>query len=429
MENLPTPPGADAPVLPGAPVNPFAGGAGVGGIGGLRGLGGLGGMGGIGGLGGLGGLGGVRGGKLRERVEKKTLVEYALAFGRGSATDRLRELDSVRQHTPLPAEVSLLNLTPYRLNLHDSQTLLHLCGGLVGVRFSSTDLTALLGLSKRMVTCWAGLDAQHKSMGAGAKKLVLPASAPSSTPVSEGSSAVEGSAVESSVVAGVAVESSAVGGIGAEAESEDVAQVRAFHATADEYVLLLQELQRVLREKQAEIDPSSKRELRIDADPESKVGRKLPAWLSTLAEKHAAAGAAAAAAAAAATTADAAGTAGAAASGGAANGAAASAAPEVNRSQIRVGALSVFLSRCVTGEQACSQEEAEALSILVQASNDTHLSLSNTDLRPSQAHYPSHTPLYWAQRFYTFLSHMTELATAVRDETSLQQLASPKKSR
>ena len=117
------------------------------------------------------------GGLLKEKQCKRRITEYDvesfLGPRRKNATDRMRELDSIRMHTPLQEEVDLLNVTPYRMNLLVTQDILYLCGGLVGVRFSSEDLMALLQLHKRMTATWNELSESFKSMSSVAKKHIL----------------------------------------------------------------------------------------------------------------------------------------------------------------------------------------------------------------------------------------------------------------
>ena len=116
-------------------------------------------------------------------------------------------------------------------------------------------------------------------------------------------------------------------------------------------------------------------ELRIDADPESKVGLKIPLWLSTLIEKHELSMAPAPAAAG-----DGAGTAGAAAApssseASSSSGSGSSSQSESSskkkfemksRTKLKVGQLAVFLGACMGGRQRiqCTPEESDALYIV-----------------------------------------------------------------
>mmetsp|Transcript_2046 Transcript_2046/g.3594 ORF Transcript_2046/g.3594 Transcript_2046/m.3594 type:complete len:181 (+) Transcript_2046:288-830(+) len=132
-----------------------------------------------------------------------------------------------------------------------------------------------------------------------------------------------------------------------------------------------------------------------------------------------------------------------------------------SRSKIKVGELSVFLSGCVLGIVPCNQEESSALSILIQASNDTVKNVSNSEFLQGGAGTSTTsgstttsssssggdggdggkssngevsidngggsaappvvlaTRSYWSKRFYLFLSKMTELASAIKDEASI----------
>jgi len=77
---------------------------------------------------------------------------------------------------------------------------------------------------------------------------------------------------------------------------------------------------------------------------------------------------------------------------------------------------------------------------LVQASNDTIMCVSNSEINTATAtatdnttyHHSGYTQnsgnctprsrRYWARRFYNFLSKMTELAAAVKDEGALEEM-------
>lgn len=80
---------------------------------------------------------------------------------------------------------------------------------------------------------------------------------------------------------------------------------------------------------------------RIDPDPESSIGKKIPPWISILIDKYVASSSASSA-----------------------------------RSAVTIGKLSVFLTGCVRGEVACSQPESDALIVVC-----LHRSLSNHCLK------------------------------------------------
>lgn len=261
---------------------------------------------------------------LKERFRKGKITDYSLDLfsphNGKSPAERLRDLDYIRMHTPYEDEVAILNVTPYRMDILSSQEVMYLCGGLVGVRFSSEDLMTILKTTKKMTSVWEELSVLFNNMPTGTKKAVLRDDAE---------------------------------------DSETTRALRAFHERADEYVAQFGELQSLIREKQKLIDPSlrlgtyghrcftvpgwphSLRSFEIiadmpklDADPESRMGRKLPDWLSTLIEKHQRSKA-----------------------GG--EGAAA-----VRSSQLRVGELSVYLSSCIAGLVQTNEAETEAIAIV-----------------------------------------------------------------
>lgn len=183
---------------------------------------------------------------LKERFKKERITDYKLdqfLHHRGkNVTERMRELDNIKLHTPTPEEVELLNVTPYRMDLLVVQEVMYLCGGLVGVRFSSSDLAMLMRLSKEMSAQWAKIGELFKHMPSKSKKLVL---------ADTGASAI--STTSTSVGVGVTTTEANT----AEVSTEE-AMVREFHELADAYVVHFGELQSLIAEKQKGIDPSTK---------------------------------------------------------------------------------------------------------------------------------------------------------------------------
>jgi len=167
--------------------------------------------------------------KPRAKPEKFTdyKIEQFLHHRGKNATERLRELDKIRMYTPLPDEIQLLNVTPYRMNLLVMQDVMYLCGGLVGVRFSSEELQELLRLTKGMNSAWNDVSKAFQEMSTACKKLSLP--------VDE-----------------------IVPGAVAEQTSDDVDLVKKLHMYADEYVQLFTQLQVFVKEKQKGVDPSAR---------------------------------------------------------------------------------------------------------------------------------------------------------------------------
>jgi len=167
--------------------------------------------------------------KPRAKPEKFTdyKIEQFLHHRGKNATERLRELDKIRMYTPLPDEIQLLNVTPYRMNLLVMQDVMYLCGGLVGVRFSSEELQELLRLTKGMNSAWNDVSKAFQEMSTACKKLSLP--------VDE-------------IVPGAVVEQT----------RDDVDLVKKLHMYADEYVQLFAQLQVFVKEKQKGVDPSAR---------------------------------------------------------------------------------------------------------------------------------------------------------------------------
>jgi len=236
--------------------------------------------------------------KLKEKIVNIALVDYDLSSFMyhsdrycKSPTMRLRDLDSIRLHNPVPEEISLLNISSYRMNMHNLNDLLYLCGGLVGMRFTSEELLLVVGKSKRLLSIWNALDDCYKAMSPSSRKLIVHASELKPLQYQEA------------------------------ACSDGEFPVIKFHVIADEYVQELTAIQSLMRLKQSEIDPSASQgsivfcaylfvcacinahlpstlmlsstpyyirgegnQLKMDADPESKIGTKTPLWLSTLME-------------------------------------------------------------------------------------------------------------------------------------------------
>jgi len=166
---------------------------------------------------------------LKPRAKPEKITDYKIEqflHHRGkNSTFRLKELDKIRMYTPLPEEVELLNVTPYRMNLLVVQDVMYLCGGLVGVRFSSEELLELIRFTKGLAAAWAEISKIFQEMSTACKKLSLP---------NEDSSIAE------------------------PMEDPELEQVRKLHQSADEYVTLFGHLQVFISEKQKGVDPSAR---------------------------------------------------------------------------------------------------------------------------------------------------------------------------
>lgn len=175
---------------------------------------------------------GMVGLKLKEKIAKGKFVDYDFSnfmyhserYSK-NPTMRLRDLDSIRLHNPVSEEISLLNLSSYRMNINNLNDVLYLCGGLVGMRFTSDELLLVLSKTKRLVSLWDALDECYKAMDPSCRKLIVQ--------ISDLKSHCEGGMC-----------------------SDSELFVTKFHILADEYVQELADVQSMVRMKQSSIDPS-----------------------------------------------------------------------------------------------------------------------------------------------------------------------------
>lgn len=170
--------------------------------------------------------------KLKEKMAKGMFVDYDFSnfmyhserYSK-NPTMRLRDLDSIRLHNPVSEETSLLNISSYRMNINNLNDVLYLCGGLVGMRFTSDELLLVLSKTKRLVSLWDALDDCYKAMDPSCRKLIVQTSD---------------------------LKSHCEGGMCSDSEL----CVTKFHVLADEYVQELTNVQSMVRIKQSSIDPS-----------------------------------------------------------------------------------------------------------------------------------------------------------------------------
>ena len=371
--------------------------------------------GGIFALGGLGGLGALKGSsrKTAPRVpfalKPLDAAELALQW-RLSSTERMRVLDDLHRHAPLPDECLQLGIPDDRLDLHRTKDVLLLSGGCLGVRFSSDELGEIARLLATLSPLWDFLQARFAAMTSLQKKAVL-----SGGPYPTADAPEEWD--EADRAAGEAV---------------------GFHCEADAYSGAMAQLQAVIRRKQAAIQRGSDgAQMKFDADPESLVGSPMPHWLVALLQKyHACTGAGADVGGSGCGTGGEAVTPSPAAAAAAAAASSAAAAPLTRadasalRRGVTIGKLAAFLSGCVVGAQTCSHEEWQSVALLLHASNDATTVLSPDCLvqqatAAADGSWPAHQPRprsYWARRLFAFLSAVSELKTAARDEGSLSAL-------
>ncbi len=173
------------------------------------------------------GLGGKSSGVLlKKKTERVPFVNYDISLdltnGNKAVADRLRQLDAYHLHSPTDVECTRLNLPNSRLNLLQLKDVLYLCGGLVGARFSTEDLTELREITHGMSDLWNDIENLFKSLDNVGKKLVLSTEA-LAAPCDE-------------------------------ADSSPTGIVRRFHHLADKYLAQCSTLQQVVRRIQSTID-------------------------------------------------------------------------------------------------------------------------------------------------------------------------------
>jgi len=310
-------------------------------------------------------------------VQKVFEAASCLEQWKASVSSRMRTLDDVHKHAPLEEECGELNIPNDRLDLHRMQDMLFLCGGCCGVRFSSEEMLHLGNLRAELQPAWDALDGQFQSMDSSLKKKVL-----------------EGGPYASGAPLG-----------DADAGLEFVVK---FHQLADEYLAIMHRVQALVIVKQASIrrGGESLAMPKFDKDPDGNVGKAMPDWLSLLLLKYQKAQQPTFAATQ--TTAT---------------------APSTSslKAGATVGKLSVFLSACVVGAVTCTDEEWSAVSQLLHASNDasTVFTIDGRMLERAadgmgDGAKPQPKPQrYWASRFYSFLSALTELKSLPRDEKTI----------
>lgn len=144
----------------------------------------------------------------------------------GNATSRLRLLDSIRLHNPLEIECTRFNLPSSRLNVLVLKDVLHLCGGLVGARFSSEELLQCKSLVKQLSDLWASIELKYKGLNASQKKIQWNAASSTSN--------------------------------SSEEANKEVEDVNKFFEETNEFLTKLQELQELIRKVRDSVDPEGK---------------------------------------------------------------------------------------------------------------------------------------------------------------------------
>lgn len=305
-----------------------------------------------------------------------------------SGSDRMRLLDEIHKHAPLPEECEMLNIPNDRLDLHRTQDILFLSGGCCGVRFTSDEMALIVRVKADLQPIWDSLDKQFACMEAAQKKKVL-----------------TGGPYAMSNLASKEI---------AEEDKEFEAAVR-FHATADAYLHHMHKLQQLIKNKQTAIKKcdAGAQLTKFDKDPDASMGKAMPDWLSTILTKfHSLNG----------IRLDAAG----------GDGDSKKSTLSL-KTGVTIGKLAAFVSGCIVGSISCTDDEWSAVSDLLHASNDTHTMFtidgrmvdraSGHESSDSSSALQPKSRTYWATRVFNFLAALTELKTVVKDERSVHVFA------
>jgi len=309
-------------------------------------------------------------------------------------SSRMRFLDDVHKHVPLPEECKDLNIPDDRLDLHRTQDIMFIAGGCAGVRFSTEEMALIGQLRSELQPTWDEVDNHFQKLDSATRKRILNGGpyASSCQEYSEGDQDAEAAAVIS------------------------------FHRCADKYLEVMHRLHILVRTKQATIRRGGDGEIvalpKFDKDPDGNLGKAMPDWLSILLTKF---------------QRD---------RGGATSTVnAPSSSSSSLKAGVTVGKFAAYLSACVVGSIACTDEEWNAVSQLLHASNDSHTvftldgrilergnapidesssssSSSSSQSQNSQTMQPK-PQSYWASRFFSFLTALSELKTIPKDEKSL----------
>ena len=345
---------------------------------------------------------------------EKDLTEETLASKQWkmTASARMRYLDDIRKHSPLPDEASFLNIPEGRLDLHILKSVLYICGGCAGARFTTGDFGVAKELICVMEQTWANMDKSFKGLSSAQKKFVLDEAfvVPPSPPTSATDEESQDEQDED--------EEKEEGEREIDRDRESLpegvdAEIVAFHRLADEWSRHARTLQDLVRLKQASLPSAEERKALIatfaSGDPDGlDQAKMMPDWLEILLEKYRREGVPKVLRAVA---------------GNAINKDGSS--PNAMQSNPEtIGKFSVFLSWAVVGKLSCGEpSHAEALMEVLQASNDAHLGIP-TGMRlaaivAKEKSGQGQGQEYWAQRLFSFIKQVRELKSMVKEEKAL----------
>lgn len=105
---------------------------------------------------------------LRTSQKSKAFIEESFdEFGstwKKSATERMRALDDTRMRMPTQKECEDLNIPGDRLNLHNTPSILLLCGGCVGVRFTTEEIQKLVFITTSCESLYKTIECTYKAL-------------------------------------------------------------------------------------------------------------------------------------------------------------------------------------------------------------------------------------------------------------------------
>lgn len=355
---------------------------------------------------------------LKLKFTERDLGEASLDSKQWKLTiaERMRYLDDARKHSPLADECAFLNIPEGRLDLHTLKSILHVCGGCSGARFSTEDFSLSKDLITKMEIVWKDMEIAYKALSAAQRKVVLDQSyiisASSSSDEKDDTTTGEDVGVDSGGDDDTDDE---------DKETEEMplpegvdAEVVGFHRKADQWSLLADKAQDLVKTKQASLPSTEERKALIasfaSGDPDGlDKAKAMPDWLETILEKYKSEG-----------------------------------VPMIARSvengtlnkdgkvpsslQVNpdtVGKICCFMSFMVVGHIPVAEgKEQSALREVLQASNDSQKMLTNDDDLPgivaNEKCGNGRGQDYWARRLYNFMSKVRELKGMVKEDRALQ---------
>lgn len=333
--------------------------------------------------------------------------------------ERMRYLDDARKHSPLTDECAFLNIPEGRLDLHTLKSILYVCGGCAGARFSTDDFTLAKDLIASMEKVWKEMESAYKALSAAQRKVVLDEHYIISPPSpSAGKDEADGTG-ESNADTGKTEKS--VSSDSDEDEEEEPAPlpddvdagVVGFHRLADQWSRLANTMQDLVKTKQSSLPTAEDRKALIASfaasDPDGlNQAKSMPDWLDTLLDKYKREGMPKLQASVANLTLNKDGK-----------------QPTSQQSNPdTIGKISGFLSCMVMGAIPTAEgKEQTALREVLQASNDLHRVLTNDEqlvgIIAREQRGEGQGQEYWAQRLYNFMSKVRELKGMVKEDKAL----------